>query len=66
MENNKLIGIQTDNIKELEIEKINDISFFHFPGNLLYKDVSKIKIMNSFLEFLNLNQKNYNYPMLKY
>ena len=62
----KIIGIQTDMIKKLDIEKINELQFFHFPGDMLYKDTSKIKTMNSFLEFLKINQNNNTYPMLKY
>lgn len=65
LEDNQLIGIQTDQIKKLDIEKINELQFFHFPGDMLYKDTPKIKTMNSFLEFLKINQKNHNYPMLK-
>ena len=65
IEDNQLIGIQTDQIKKLNIDKLNNLQFFHFPGDTLYKDVSKIKVMNSFLEFLEINQQNYNYPLLK-
>ena len=65
-EKNLLIGFQTDLIKKLDIDKLNDIQFYHFPGDLLYQEHSKYKTMNSFLEFLKINRKISEYPLLKF